>query len=322
MRGDRRSFRGAVAASVAIHAALAVVLIVAGRWAAHRPAPPRPPGIDTRAAAEPRIEVRFDEEPPAVEVAVSPEPRGADVPRSPDPPAEPSPPTGSRPEVVHVPATLPPELLALMRKPQPVGPAVVEVPLTPTRMNPPPTPGPSPPRVQPVVHASTPAPAGGASTAAPVRPVHGALGAGQTIVYVLDMSGSMGEWGKFAKARAALVAALRTQPPTVRFQVVVYAGTADFPLPAPVGGCVPATADHIDQVEAALVTVAPAGRSDHAAGLRLAVSLRPDFVLILTDANDLSAARLRGVVAQAGRPVKVCVAKVGAEGVGEPVELR
>lgn len=320
MRGDRRSFRGAVAASVAIHAALAVVLIVAGRWAANRPAPP--PGIDTRVAAQPRIEVRFNEVPLPVEVAVNPEPRATDTPRSPDPPAEPAPPTGSRPEVVHAPATLPPEFLALMRKPQPVGPAVVEVPINPTRMNPPPAPSPSPPRVQPVAHASAPAPTGGASAATPVRPVHGALGAGQTIVYVLDMSGSMGEWGKFAKARAALVATLRAQPPSVRFQVVVYAGGADFPLPAPVGGCVAATAEHIGQVEAALGTVAPAGRSDHAAGLRLAVSLRPDFVLILTDANDLSAARLRGVVAQAGRPVRVCVAKVGAEGVGEPAELR
>src|SRR5437016_1863124 len=230
MRGDRRSFRRAVAASVAIHAPLAAVLILAGRWAANRPAPTRPPGIDTRVADEPRIEFRFAEE-PAVEVAVNPEPpRPADT----APPApNPDPPTGSRPEVVRIPAALPPELLALMRKPSPVGPAVVEVPLNPTRMSPPPAPSPSPPRVQPAGHASAPKPAVGASVSAPAPPVHGPLGAGQTIVYVLDASGSMGEWGKFARARAALIATLRAQPQTVRFQVVVYAGTADVRLPAP-----------------------------------------------------------------------------------------
>jgi hypothetical protein len=320
MRGDRRSFRRAVAASVAIHAALAVALIVAGRWAANRPAPTRPPGIDTRVAAEPRIALRFDEE-PAVEVPVNPEPpRPAES--SPPPAPSPDPPTGSRPEVAHVPATLPPELLALMRRPQPVGPAVVEVPLNPTRMNAPPAPSPSPPRVEPAAHTTAPKPAVGASVSTPVRPVHGPLGSGQTIVYVLDESGSMGEWGKFAKARAALIATLRAQPQTVRFQVVLYAGTADFPLPAPVGGCVPATADNIDRVEEMLGERHPAGRSDHVAGLRLAMTLYPDFVLILTDANDLPTAKLRGLLPRAGRPVTVCVARAGAEGVGDPVELR
>lgn len=56
--------------------------------------------------------------------------------------------------------------------------------------------------------------------------VHGPLAADQAIVYLLDASGSMGEWGKFDAARRALVATLRLQPPNVRYQVVVYAGTA------------------------------------------------------------------------------------------------
>jgi hypothetical protein len=316
MRGDRRSFRRAVTASVAIHAALAAVLIVASRWTASHPALPRPPGIDTRVADEPRIELRFAQE-TVVEVAVNPQPPRPAAPSPPTAP-DPDPPTGSRPEVVHIPATLPPEVLALMNRPQPVGPAVVEVPLNPTRMNPPPAASPSPPRVQQAAHAASPKPAGGASVSAPVPPVHGALGSGQTIVYVLDESGSMGEWGKFAKARAALIATLRAQPQTVRFQVVLYAGTADFPLPAPVGGCVPATADNILRVEEMLGERRPAGRSDHVAGLRLAMTLYPDFVLILTDANDLPTAKLRGLMPRAGRPVTVCVAKVGAEGVGTP----
>ena len=305
MRADRRAFRRAVVVSVVIHAALAVALVEFGRWHANRPDPPAPAPIDTRVADEPRIAVRFAEE-QAVEVALNAEP-------APPPAARPEPPTGSRPEVVHVPAPLPPELFALMLKPPPVGPPVVEVPLNPTRMNPPAAPGPAAAPVQPAAHVSA---------APPVRPVHGPLGAGQTIVYVLDASGSMGEWGKFDRARAAVLATLRAQPPAVRFQVVHYAGLATVPLEAPVNGSVAATPDHIDKMELALARLAPAGRSDHAAGLREALKLRPDFVLFLTDATDLPVAKFRALVAQQPRPVKVCVATVGADGVGPVVEVK
>lgn len=317
MRTDRRSFRGAVAASVVLHAALAVALISLGRWHAGRPDPPQPPRIDTRVTDEPRIAVGFAEE-RAVEVVVNPDPPR---PTEPPPPAPtPQPPSGSRPEVVRVPATLPSELLALMRKPQPVGPAVVEVPLNPTRLNPPtaPSPAPAPAPVRPAAHVS----GSPVSASPPVRPVHGPLAAGRAIVYVLDASGSMGEWGKFARAGAAVVAALRLQPPTVRFQVVLYASTAAPPLPAPVGGSVAANEHNIDRVEEMLGRHPPAGRSDHAAGLREALKLHPDFVLILTDATDLPVAKFRGLLAQHGRPVTVCVAPVGAEGVGPPVEVK
>ena len=57
-------------------------------------------------------------------------------------------------------------------------------------------------------------------------------------------------------------------------------------------------------------------------GLAKALELRPDYVLILTDADDLSAATFRGLLSRTGKPVTVCVAKVTAEGVTEPVALR
>ena len=55
-------------------------------------------------------------------------------------------------------------------------------------------------------------------------PIHGPLNAGQSIVYILDASGSMGEWGKFDKARKKLIATLQSQRETVSFQVVIYTG--------------------------------------------------------------------------------------------------
>jgi hypothetical protein len=140
-------------------------------------------------------------------------------------------------------------------------------------------------------------------------------------VYVLDASGSMGEWGKLDRAKRALVAALRRQPETVRFQVVVYAGAAELPLPAPVGGMVHATPTNVERIGPMLRVVTAAGRSNHAAGLRKALELRPDYVLVLTDADDL-AASLRTVLPRGGKPVVVCAAKVTAEGVADPVPLR
>jgi hypothetical protein len=150
--------------------------------------------------------------------------------------------------------------------------------------------------------------------------LHGGLSPGQAIVYVLDASGSMGEWGKFAAARRAVLATLRTQPETVRVQVVVYDGTARAVLPG--GRCVPATAANVERIERVLADREPAGRSDHAAGLRAALELRPDFVLILTDADDLSLAKFRGVLGRAERPAAACVAPVTASGVGPPRELK
>ena len=97
----------------------------------------------------------------------------------------------------------------------------------------------------------------------------------------------MGEWGKFEKARQAIIATLRQQRETVRFQVIVYNGAAQPLLPAPASLCVPATAENVSRMEGALRVVEPAGRSNHAEGLRVAVDLRPDFVLIVTDADDL-----------------------------------
>jgi hypothetical protein len=131
----------------------------------------------------------------------------------------------------------------------------------------------------------------------------------------------MGEWGKFDAARRALVATLRQQPESVRFQVVIYAGSASVLLPAT--GCLPATADNVNRTIDALHALGPpSGRSNHAEGVQAALKLRPDFVLILTDAADLPTLTLRALVKQAAKPAVVCVARVTATGVGMAVEVK
>lgn len=301
MRGRRVSFQRAVAASVVLHALLVGGVVIFVGWTAARSESEKPPGIDTRVDQPPSFPLS---EP--IRTAALPSP----VPSPAPSPVPSTPPTGARPEVPRIPATLPREILVLLRRPARTSSDVVEVPLVATPLQPqqPNNPG-----------------AAGVRAAAFTggQPVHGALQSGQVVVYVLDRSGSMGEWGKFDAARAALVATLREQPRTVRFQVVVYDATAVMPVRFPGGGCVPATAVNIDRVANALQELGdPAGRSNHAEGLRAALTLRPDFVLIFTDAEDLRADHVRGALAVAVKPTTVCVARVGMNGVRSPTRLK
>ncbi|MBA4067339.1 MAG: hypothetical protein C0501_27245 [Isosphaera sp.] len=219
----------------------------------------------------------------AAEVVFTVEPPPSAGPTEPDPPpsATPDPPPTARPQ--SAPSRLPPGTVV---------------------------PGQLPGNV--LAHIRRPAAPRPAPAAAPL---HGAMKPGQVVVYVLDCSGSMGEFGKLAAAKAALAATLRRQPGEVRFQVVAYNSTARALLP---GRAVPASAANVAAAEAALADLAAAGRSDHREGVRAAAALRPDVVILLTDADDLSAAALKPVLA--GRPV--CVARVTAAGAGPPRELR
>ena len=155
--------------------------------------------------------------------------------------------------------------------------------------------------------AGAPAPAAGA--------IHGMLAPGKSIVYVLDISGSMGEYGKLARAREALLATLRAQPESVRFQVIVYGGAA---RPLLVGaGCLPATSANIEAAAAALGTQAASGRSNHVEAIRRAVACRPDVILFLTDAADLPAAALQPLLAER-RQVALSVARVTPTSIEKP----
>jgi hypothetical protein len=158
----------------------------------------------------------------------------------------------------------------------------------------------------------------GASPA--VRAIHGAMQPGQTVVYVLDCSGSMGEFGKLELARAALLATLRAQPDGVRFQVIAYNSTAR-PLAGNTGS-VPATPANVAAVGDRLLTLEAKGRSSHSEAIRAAARFRPDVVVLLTDAEGLTLAQFKSALAPAGKAVAVYVAKATASAVGTPQELR
>lgn len=148
--------------------------------------------------------------------------------------------------------------------------------------------GPEP--LQPVAGVQDPPSAPKGRVAIPA--LHGALPPdGYTVVYVLDASGSMGNGKKWSHARAMLSATLRKLTPKVRFQVVVYDSIARGLWESPIE----ATSANLQEAERQLDHVVPEGSSRHVEGMRVGLRTRPNLVILLTDADDLSAADARTI---------------------------
>lgn len=275
MHGTRRSFRLAAVASLALHAALVGGIVLVNEFAIPASAISQP-DIDTRVSGESRITMRFTD----AEIAVSPTPSTSA--------SAPQPIEGSRPEVRPAPRLLPSSVIERVHQAMAKEPAEVQA-------------------VSATIPERVPVLAGG-------QPVHGALQHGQTIVYVLDASGSMGQAGKFDRARRALLATLREQPDDVRFQVIVYAGAARGLMP----GCVPASSENIERTANWLSGIEPVGQSAHADALKLAGHANPEFVLIFTDGDDLPTDAVRTLSLRLARPAALSIVVVRNDGLDSP----
>ncbi len=123
-----------------------------------------------------------------------------------------------------------------------------------------------------------------------IAPLHGKLSReGYTVVYVLDHSGSMGRAGKLNKARELLKASIRQLAPCVRFQIVAYDSDAEaFKLDSGIEPVL-ATSDNIARAENQLDQLIAEGSSRHVEGLRIGLRFRPNLLILLSDADDLSA---------------------------------
>jgi hypothetical protein len=286
----------AVAVSIGVHVLLAVGIVLLLR---RQPDEPHSAASQLETRADVHLEFVKDIDPPLEPNSqFAPDPPASTPPQpTPEPPIESVPDGPPKAQAIIVPQTLPPELLSILRKPQTPSPIQQATAIEPKPKGP--------------------------AWAESGSPVHGALEANQRIVYVLDASGSMGEWAKFDVARAALIATLKLQPPTVRFQVVVYAGSTFTPVKSAPNECLAATPENLARnIEALAALPSPAGRSQHLDGLRAALAFRPDLVVLFTDADDLPPGPVRGVLKQAERKAVLCVAKATAKGVERPVEVK
>jgi hypothetical protein len=289
--------RVAIVASVTIHALSATALVVAVRYAS--PIIHQNGTIDTR-ADDVVVKLLADDPETAITVAVQLEPTPHPIADPPpraapavQPTPEPSRTTTRTPHAIAVPGTLPPAILDRIRQP------------ATSSLKPP--------------AASHIQPASGATSVAPAAsPIHGTMNRGQ-VVYLLDCSGSMGEFGKLALARAALLATLYRQTEEVRFQVIAYNTTA---RPVVAGGYIAATAANVATVEAALAEITAAGKSNHVVAIRRAGELLPDTIVLLTDAEDLAASAVKPALAAAGKTIPVFISKVSGNGIAPCRQLR
>ena len=279
-RSTRTCFRRAVMASALLHIVLAVGVVLVAR---SRPASsPCSPRIDTGVD----VVVRMFDAGPSLDTSASdptpPTPAPSTETLSSAPPTTASPDAARLPHTGIAPRILSPETLSVINRTV---------------------------AVRHVVESSHSAPA-----------LHGAMRAGQTVVYLLDCSGSMGEHGKFALARAALLATLRVQPEEVRFQVIVYDGSARPLFPGTT--CVPVTPANIEAAVAKLLGCEARGRSNHIEALRVAARYRPDAILLLTDSAGLEPDQLRAGLAQLEKPAYICLSRVAASRIEPLIELR
>jgi len=117
-------------------------------------------------------------------------------------------------------------------------------------------------------------------------------GAGHSVVFVLDHSLSMGMNGALNAARRAVLDAVAHLPSDVRFQIVVYNRRADVLLTSQPSELSVKSEATLDEAARALADVEPSGITDHVQALRRGLSLRPDVLYLVTDAEQLSAAEV------------------------------
>jgi von Willebrand factor type A domain len=107
------------------------------------------------------------------------------------------------------------------------------------------------------------------------------------VVFLLDSSGSMGISDALERAKAELAAALAALPPETSFQLLAYNSNAR-PLMGGLWNLLPASRENVALALHQLDALAASGVTRHVEAMRAALLLRPDLVILLTDADDLS----------------------------------
>ncbi|HYT91446.1 MAG TPA: VWA domain-containing protein [Gemmataceae bacterium] len=106
------------------------------------------------------------------------------------------------------------------------------------------------------------------------------------IVYVMDRSASMGA-GLLDVAVRELLASVDRLPATVQFQVVVYHDRAELLVPGR-SELIAASTQNKALVGEALMSLRAEGGTCHREGVRVALTLDPQVIYLLTDADDLT----------------------------------
>lgn len=129
----------------------------------------------------------------------------------------------------------------------------------------------------------------------------GARDHAHSFAYVIDCSGSMATRNSLDIAKREMLASINQLPPDAQFAVIFYNLNARL-LGNQHGqrGLMPATVLNKAHVQTQLATIAPEGGTDHMGALRRALSLKPEVVFFLTDADLMSDNDVNEILAEAG----------------------
>ena len=125
-----------------------------------------------------------------------------------------------------------------------------------------------------------------------VVPFMGAKDSGTTFVYVIDCSGSMGDYDALEYAKAELLVSLQTLAPSQKFQVIFYSEKVE-PLNLTGSGTqlVSGTDVNRNKARQQISKARPLFGTRHLPALLAALNYEPDVIFLLTDAQDVSLQR-------------------------------
>ena len=146
---------------------------------------------------------------------------------------------------------------------------------------------------------------GGTGSGVPTRPAGSSVvvvpDRARRVVFLLDRSGSMAISDALDRAKVELAAALDALPPETAFQLLAYNSNA-LPLVGDPSNLLFASRENVARVRTELEALRGSGFTRHLDAVRSALRLRPDLVVLLTDADDLSPADVHAMtLANGGR---------------------
>lgn len=120
------------------------------------------------------------------------------------------------------------------------------------------------------------------------------VGNGQSFVYLIDISSSMGNAGRLELAKSQLKSSLRLLKPSQQFQVLFYNETTmQMKLRnRPAKNMYSATAIHVQLAEDEIDRVTPGSGTEHLNPILHALRLEPDVIYFLTDGDQPRLSRL------------------------------
>jgi von Willebrand factor type A domain len=123
----------------------------------------------------------------------------------------------------------------------------------------------------------------------------------RSFAYVIDCSGSMAMRGSLEVAKREVLASLAQLPPDAQFAVIFYNLEARMIVDRQGRqALMPATAANKEWVRHELAKVVPDGGTDHMIALRRALTIKPEVIFFLTDADLMTNSEVDEILAEVG----------------------